>query len=38
MSLDMWVCMLETESGGLKFDAEVIQKVLETYEIRAESR
>ena len=30
--------MLETESGGLKFDAEVIQKLLETYEIRAESR
>ena len=33
----MWECMLEAERG-LKFDAEVIQKYLEIYEIRAESR
>ena len=33
----MWECMLEAERG-LKFDAEVIQKYLEIYEVRAESR
>ena len=37
MSLDMWECLLDAESRGLKFDAGVIQKYLEIYEIGAES-
>ena len=38
MSLDMWECLLDAESRGLKFDAEVIHKCLKIYEIGAESR